>query len=672
MDKKSPHNNLPQGIPPPGSEQHAAEVADFSAIKQGFEANFDGLTPPKFLWDTIDQELQAELPTDAPEQFSSIKEGFESSFLTQSAPSFPWDALEKEPAPTNEDYSTIKQSFEHQYGSVIVPLFSWDDLSQRMEQEALEADHPDQYSRVKEGYAAYYAAQHPVATVWQNILRQLHPRTAWWQAHRQKVGGALLALGMLGASLWTWSTQRFEEAAPPTVLAINDQRQAQPQTQSLTPYAPSTKVERHPWHTAWAEEESATASQSQEASLLGASPLVEEAAQQPNASTNPLFVAAAPNEQVNTPTVSGIAPSSSTLTQHDQGDEISTTEIDQVATNHFALQAIRQEEQEQLATTTTPTVPASAITAGTVLHTLPTEPELLAQPQTKQTPLVLPSMESEWAEGILAASSADAEADNQLLAAQWQAQIDNPSMDFVERNSFSTTRQALKGKRLRIELGAVGRFGTSMLLRPKRHRDENDVRDFGPSTALGVMGQIYLGKNDAFTLSGYPFVVTWHGLQKGGASEGFQRTDVEFAFMEVAMGYQRVLWHYSLIGEMPSRVYARLELGAAWVTRSNTRLNRGPRQHNAWYADLQYSTGLSFGTTHTIGNVVVDYGITGNLGLNSIVAPSGHPSLPYPTRLFQAGGYLSLRYLLTPRLAPSKRMRQFDWSPPFYIEEPGY
>ena len=156
MDKNNPHQDLPQGIPPPDAEQHAAEVADFSAIKQGFEATVSGLTPPKFLWDTIDQELQADLQTDAPEAFSSIKQGFENSFQLQSAPSFVWDALENETtAAPAEDYSVIKQSFEHQYGSIIVPLFSWEDLTQRMEQEAQLEDTPDQYSRVREGYVSF-------------------------------------------------------------------------------------------------------------------------------------------------------------------------------------------------------------------------------------------------------------------------------------------------------------------------------------------------------------------------------------------------------------------------------------------------------------------------------------------------------------------------------------
>lgn len=677
MDKNSPHNNVPQGSLPPDVEQHVAEVADFSAIKQGFEASVEGLTPPKFLWDTISQELQADLQTDEPETFSSIKQGFENSFQTQSAPLFAWEVLEHDaPTTSDQNYSIIKQSFEHQYGSIIVPLFSWEDLTQRMEQEALESDTPDQYSRVKEGYAAFYNTHYPASVVWQNILRQLHPRTAWWQANLQRVGGVLMVLGLVGATLWGWNLQQNNWGAP----VLTGVETSASSKLGMNVRAATTKEKSLPLaitHDTWWALQPVEATASKESSntgaaladLLPSNGTYERRLTNNRQGTEEQEAPKSVLKTLSNPSTSTPSSTNRTIASRSEDrTEVGLPEYAQVSTNHRAIHLLEQEDQS------TETSKAEAMTPplttmGVVLHTLPVEQELLAQPVNKQPSFTPSSTETEWIEGI--SEQLEETTANQWLPTQWQNQLEDSSIDFVERNSFSTTRQALKGKRLRIEFGVVGRLGTSMLVCPQGHCQIKSSREFGPSTALGFTGQVYLGKNDAFTLSGYPFVGTWHGLKEDDCPDHPHHTSVEFTFMEVALGYQRVLWRYSLIGEMPSRVYARIELGAAWLTRSNTQVDCGPQHQSVWYADLQYSTGLSFGTTHTLGNIIVDYGITGNLGLNSIVSPQ-HPSLPQPTRLFQAGGFLSLRYMLMPRLAPSKRMRQFDWSPPFYIEEPVY
>lgn len=673
MDKNIPPKNVPQGIPPPDIEQH---IADFSSIKQGFEASVDGLTPPKFLWDIIDQELQADLQTDAPEAFSSIKQGFEDSFQTQSAPLFAWEALEED-APTTPDqgYSVIKRSFEHQYGSVIVPLFSWEDLTQRMDQEALESDTPDQYSRVKEGYATFYATHHPVSTVWQNILRQLHPRTAWWQANRQRIGGVLMALVLVGAALWGANLQENNWGVPVlTGVETSRSSKAEMRARSIITRErlfPPVTVDNTSWgldSTTTSKETNTTEISLDE--LLSSNVTYEQEVTQ-NKEDMKKQEELTNVVRASSPRHRSTIPSTNSATALLPDDQIETwmPGHSQVSTNHRALHLLEQKDQNNKTNHLETTTPTPTTMIGGVLNILPVEQELLGEPINEQPSLTPSSTETEWLEGI--SDQLKGTTTSQWLPTQWQTQLEDASIDFVERNSFSTTHQALKGKRLRIEFGLVGRFGTSMLVHSEDHCQSRISREFGPSTALGFTGQVYLGKNSAFTLSGYPSVFTWHSMKEDDCPNHPDRTSVEFTFMEVALGYQHVLWHYSLIGEMPSRVYARIELGAAWMIRSNTQVNRGSRHQSAWYTNLQYSTGLSFGTTHTFGKIVIDYGITGNLGLNSIVSTE-HPSLPQPTRLFQIGGFVSLRYMLMPRLAPSKRMRQFDWSPPFYIEEPVY
>ena len=664
MDKNNQHET-PQGMPPPdATQQHANELADFAAIKQGFEATVQGLTPPKFLWDTIDQALQADVPTDAPDAFSSIKDGFEDRFQVQHAPPFAWDALEQKAQEPPETYSAIKQSFERQYSSMVVPLFSWEELTQRMDQEATQPETPENYSRVRKGFVWVHTGQQPSAQIWQNILRQLHPRTAWWLQHRQTVGQVILVLGLLGAL--TWSLNRSQNTSP---LLAN----------TTTTTTATTNTNTTTTSTSLPTTESAEA------------PLA--LGQQSNATP---WVAGLPLQGILlppnwAPINPALALNGVTTTTAMRPNALETTTAAEAQTSEAPALATNLQNTQTTASNTTTAAPSTNPTAslnrpveeGTnntppATTTTGTAEENPAEAVLALAPTVEPSGTLNW-QGTLAQQNAaqhpaqvEEEATSETLAAHWQDQLSSKAQTYLDDHSFPTTRKALRGKRLHIEVGGIARLGTSLLVRPRDRWNNESDRRFMLSSALGVVGQIYLSKNDAFIVTGYPYAVARHTLKEIEHEDGSkQRTDVEFGFAELALGYQRVLWNYSLIGEAPSRVYGRFDFGVAWLTRSSTQVNHDPRHRAAWYTNLQYTAGLSLGTSHTIGRVVLDYGITGNLGLNSIVSPH-HPSLQSPTRLFQTGGYVSVRYLLLPRLAPSKQMRQFDWSPPFYIEEPSY
>lgn len=678
MDKYNRHDP-PQGIPPPDADtqQHLDEVAGFSNIKDGFEVTMAGLLPPKFQWGTIEQELQADLITDDPTAFSSIKQGFESSFLTQSAPSFAWDSLDQSDTPAeetpSEDYSVIKKSFEREYSSIVVPLFTWEELQVRMEEDATQTNNThEQYSNVNKSFVAVYGEQQPAAEIWSVIFKRLHPRAAWWAANRADIGSVVAVLALLATIGVAWTFQYPSTSSSvidltkphrgnhwlfytPTSTPYSEQTQIpveqnMPRVPSIgellsynTPYVPYA-VLSPVWLSTSSNDLSATPTETQ--------PFGKQDSDRPDV---PVEIASAPWPSTRVPS-STMASTSATTTVHRS-----------TKSKRLDNEVVRSEEN--FATPATLAAKTSSPTELAVESALENRSEVFNE-QLPTAQRNLEGMDQIGAHTQVTAVAALGET-LQLGVATETLQLDDPSIRAVEEASFPIVRKPLTGKRLRIELGAIGRLGTSLLLRPQRRQSMEFDRIFGPSIALGLTGQLYFGKNDALVLSGYPFIMTGHGLREETSNSLSRQTEVELCFMEVMMGYQRVLWRYSLVGEAPSRVYARLDFGVGWLTKSNTKINHRPSHKAAWYNQLQYSVGLSLGTSHELGDIVLDYGITGMTGLNSLVS-SEHPSLAQPTRLFQGGAYVSIRYLIQPRLVPSKRMRQFDWSPPFYIEEPSY
>lgn len=731
MDKKNQHDDLgglhnkpsPKALPPlwediagamdaaDGKEQgqqgalesdgeHEQQVADFSVIKAGFVSTFGQQEPPKFLWDTIEQDLEATIETDAPTEFSSIKDSFLATFGQQEPPQSLWKALSERvdhpeaeiPAQEKATYTNIKNSFERKYSAIIVPLFSWSDLVERMDTEAILADTPDRFSCIKESFEAIYAQQEPSAAVTAGLWSRLYPLAPFWGSVQQVAGnpwmkrGAVALLLLMAWGAWytispSQNTLATNESSTKTLEIPSANRAAKgittkENTSSTTsPLAEETTSYRTfgPWmmpedvalSKTW-EEADAKAVEAAKVShmagtlnlttkretidalhvTIGSVPLVEENRTDDNLAQAPIK----PNEPFTEGNKDIKRATTLALTQNtEQEPTTNTTNLGMVnkgtgsTTTQKATLLSNQEESFSSA--------FSNPKNTTTLKSLSVNGKALETP-------ILPA------------------ADIHLVEEGWTTlsrnYIPDPAIAWMEANNFTEVRPAIRGKKVHFEFGVEGRLGTSVLLENKGMEEADKETILCPTGAVGVNFQYYFGMNDALVVGAYPYSSTIQCWGKpspnGGAPE---IVDMRLAFMDFTVGYQRVLLRYSGYSEQPASIYARVNLGMGWLTNANTRVNQQSIATPGLYKNFNWSAGLALGNLHQLQRFVLDYGLMGNIGLNSFVT-GAQPNVLQPARIVNVGAYLGLRYLFTPRRAPSKKQRQFDWSAPFYIEEPKF
>lgn len=226
----------------------------------------------------------------------------------------------------------------------------------------------------------------------------------------------------------------------------------------------------------------------------------------------------------------------------------------------------------------------------------------------------------------------------------------DPTMEDIY--TFEIDNVANKKKHnIRFELGMNGKVGTSLLLGNATNKAmettsmvKTKMRAAG---SIGIMLDCYLTANDAIVFGAYPLSNSQQYFG-GYTNEGrYYHKEVKLAYFDFTLGYQRTLFHYNDFGTVPSSMYARLDYGLGYLSKSEEIINGLAAELGDSYSKLNHNIGLTIGNTHRINRFVIDYGIYGNIGLSSVQnnVASGTNSVEY-NNLATMGGYLGLRYVL--------------------------
>ncbi len=675
---------------------HEQAVADFSVIKAGFVVTFGQQEPPKFLWDTIEQDLEAQVTTDAPTEFSSIKDSFLAAFGEQQPPQSFWQELservdqpiEELPKEETASYSQIKHSFERKYSAIVVPLFSWDDLVARMETETIAADTPDRFSCIKESFETVYARQEPSAATTAGLWRRLYPlatgaqrfgRSEW----SKRVGVAVLLL--LGWSIW--SNQPLDTTAL-TEEPVADNAWTK-STSRITDSFDKTRVGQNEEFLFLTEEERANRDASAEAALATNNPYTERLTVDLWSSSleaRLLLLPPAPLEKTTTNALPAMESAASTQASPNRySTSTKTTSLASVETTATSTdlsktgikKAKKERENTRLYSKTSQGTGNGGDGTNNGSATPVTAPKESPNAKKEGTIKALDSKQRSLALSLAPLF--------EPLSEQWSVDfststttaygpnfIPDPAVIALQNPEFPEVRRTVKGKKMHFELGVEGRLGTSVML--ARNDNEAVAREvmLCPTGAVGINFQYYFGSNDALVVAAQPYSSTiqcWG--EEAGTAGGYQETAMRLSFMDFSVGYQRILLRYNGYSEAPASIYARLSLGVGVLTNSETHINQQQISTSNLYRDLNWNAGLSIGNLHQMQRFVLDYGLMGNIGLNNFITEA-QPNVLQPARIVNVGAYVGLRYLFMPRNAPTKKQRQFDWSAPFFIEEPKF
>jgi len=208
-----------------------------------------------------------------------------------------------------------------------------------------------------------------------------------------------------------------------------------------------------------------------------------------------------------------------------------------------------------------------------------------------------------------------------------------------------------KKHNIRFELGMNVKVGTSLLLGNATSEAmqttsmiKTEMRATG---GIGIVLGCYFTANDAIIFGVYP-LSSRQQYFGGYTSEGrYYHKEIKLAYFDFTLAYQRTLFHYNDFGAIPSSMYARLDYGLSYLSKSEEIMNGLATELGTSYRKFHHNVGLKIGNTHRINRFVIDYGIYANIGLSSVqnIDPSGTSVVAY-TNLATMGGYLGLRYVL--------------------------
>lgn len=645
-----------------------SDVANFSIIKEGFQANFDAKEPPKFMWDKIEQDLESFTVTDAPSDFSAIKTGFEQNYKKTPAPNFTWDDLAEEmdnPKPKEkvEDYGFVKRGFEKQYSAVVVPLFSWADLAKRMDNESIFSDSPDNYSIVKESFQKEYAKHQPAANTWTKLDQQLQAESRWKKALVILLAPAFLkkaalftiiGLLMLGGKSYLSDAPTSFKAPFGAIVADNRGDEDASLFDKMDISSLKEAVSRN-YKKETVENQNLDENQEEiNAALMFLNENKEGS--KPESKTN-----GHSKEKYTSKNNSSEGEEGSEEPKPLDHDLIDVVDANKKDLNLSVVDANKNMKSR-----------ANDVFALYEDNKVVKDKAKLNEGEILKLNLKLLANRSNstWA----GQEVMDVELLDDGLSILVQKYILDEEIPQMEEESFPLVRQMQKGKKIRFEIGLVGRGGTSILLGKNTYNAwESDAATtkLSPTAAFGVLANYHFSLNDAVVLGVYPYSTVEQCFGTYDNVGNYEETKVNLSLFDLTLGYQRTLIRYNSLSTVPSKIYARLDLGLGILMSAKTSVNEELIGSDALYNQFNFSAGLALGNTHEIKQFVLDYGIIGNIGVNSIIKVT-NPTILEPANLLNVGAYLGVRYLIFPRLEPSKKQRQFDWSPPFYIEEPSF
>lgn len=645
--------------------EDVSDLADFSCIKEGFQANFSTKQPPKFMWDKIEQDLESFTISDAPADFSAIKTGFEQNYKQKALPNSTWADLAEEmdnPKPKEkvEDYTFVKRGFEIQYSTVVVPLFSWADLAQRMDYEAVLSDTPDSYSIIKESFHKKYAAHQPAANTWAALDQQLQSESKWKKAWLLLSTPAFLKKAALFAAIGVFTFGiKYAVVDTPTSAKTPSGSILASENQALFDKIKASSL-NNTGSRSYTEDELETPNTPTDQDQIN------EALLLPKKDYSNINTGIKHTSEKNKP-LESLSNNSDLL--NNKKETVDNAFIDNNNNdnnnNNSSLSPLLKDKN-----TDTESSPNG-------LPFLDKEKEVSIRNQValnkddilkSNLKLLANRSNSSW----IGQDIMDIELLDNGLSVLVQKFVLDEAIPKMEEDNFTLVRQAQKGKKVRFEIGLVAKGGTSILLGQNTYdawNGNNASTQMAPSKALGILSNYYLGLNDAVVLGIYPYSAMQQSFGTRNNDGNYETTKVNLSLFDITLGYQRTLIRYNSLSQVPATIYARLDLGLGILTNAKTSINEQAISTENLYNKFNFSAGLALGNTHELKQFVIDYGLTGNIGLNNLVTAS-KPAILEPARLLNMGAYLGIRYFISPRLEPSKKQRQFDWSPPFYVDEP--
>lgn len=612
-------------------------------IGESFEQNLPDDLVPDFIWDNISNTLDAKnVPTESTEK---IKTSFEEGFNEAAVPPLLWSGIEASLGQNNvphsiEQTNKIKTSFETGHQDVL-PENLWENVEDQLEIEG----------------------------VWKRVLKGLNKRTRrqYWQEKGMQFGIVALALLLLrGCDFGEWlpTTPIASESSVTTIKTKENAKESMPvlvadskikstNLVSSNASAPRSKNTNPSSNNSLLEEtyrltNTPVFSKSSGVELKANSKITSPpVAKKTNASIfarkeskQQHFVQ---EEKLNTPSLKG----NGTL------DNTSTVERKEIKKNPNLSNSILANEEKNTSNkvdkTSSKILPTTLIALSNTREGSKPAQNTLVDKTTTLLKHSIKGIEAQETDNINPLFSRDSLSETPILTLKGETFVD-PAMENIY--NFEIDNVANKKKHnIRFELGMNGKVGTSLLLGNATNRAmettsmvKTKMRAAG---SVGIILDCYLTANDAIVFGAYPLSNSQQYFG-GYTNEGrYYHKEVKLAYFDFTLGYQRTLLHYNDFGTVPSSMYARLDYGLGYLSKSEEVINGLAAELGDSYNKVNHNIGLTIGNTHRINRFVIDYGIYGNLGLSSVqnTIPSGTSSVEY-NNLATMGGYLGLRYVL--------------------------
>lgn len=609
-------------------------------------------------------------------QQNKIGESFEQQLPNELVPGFIWDnistTLDSSKTPI-ESTEKIKASFEEGFNKEMVPPLLWNGIQSSLEQTSSFTPLTEVNNKIKTSFEAGHQDPLPenlwenvenqleIEGVWQRVLKGLNKRTKtrYWQEKGIQFGILALAILLLRGC-------DFGDGLNPTPVANQSNTFAKVElgAQESTPISTlNPKVANSSASNANKTTSSSNNHLSEPTYTLPTTPIFSEFSSTPSTANSKIITpVVAKNSKKFSPTsLTGVTIP--VVQQNSDSKENLTT--NSVKKTLVAIEKTSSTYKSENKTTSSPT--NSILTSKDLNTSNEVEDQFLVATKrnsvtTNESTLNknLPSTTA------LSNNSIDpvlnTPLDNKIFFSSKRllSQIPistltgqpvvDPTIEELNAFEIHTITNSKKKHNIRFELGMNGKVGTSLLLGNATNKAMETTSMVKTKTraagGIGILFDCYLTANDAIVFGAYPLSSSQQYFG-GYTNEGrYYHKEVKLAYFDFTLGYQRTLFHYNDFGTVPSSMYARLDYGLGYLSKSEEIINGLASELGDSYNKLNHNIGLTIGNTHRINRFVIDYGIYGNIGLSSVlnVGPSG-TSVEY-NNLATMGGYLGLRYIL--------------------------
>lgn len=685
---------------------------DFSTIKNSFQAAFEDHKIPNFTWEDLAEEIDRPESTDTSDKevYDIVRSGFEKKYSAVVVPLFSWQDLaarmdaEAANGETPDDYSIIRESFEEVYAQQTPASNTWQQILLKISWLAMFQQRLGGLAKALAGAATYrwtawiflllsslipsqadqstLLPQTPTNTVYPaNLLAIRTPLEIKQSTEAQQTAEnntpQLQTLNSMAAISWKALLNSNEWLA--TALTAEQNAQAIEQSSIMEVWAAQQAEANTTTNTNWLAaanyyntNTTNNNNSSNELAALNGGNLLNNSTEGQAAIDNNVNV-----QDIEVGSNNGdnsTASSTTTLATANATNTISSTTTTNGAISAASNEATTNTRNETINTqtdlgvTTTDGIPNKIADKNNKVIELAVKNQATVKTLEEEHSLFKTLQDVNW----LSENLLGVQGNKKDLYHLVQQTINDLSMFEAEQASFKTYTQRNKHKKFRLELGLIGRFRTSFFLMPYKKADELPIRRCFPSSSAGAMVQAYLSQNDALVLGIYPIsTVKQHIINS--APNHHEYKDIKLSYLDFTLGYQRTLLRYNNMTNMPIRFYGRLEVGLGYLTRAKTLINTQPIPGLDHYNRLNLSVGLSFGNIHEFKHFILDYGVGSDWGVFHLsdIGVGTHTVLE-PAHLLNVGCYVSIRYKLLAKMRVKAKPKQFDWSPPFYIDEPSF